>query len=185
LSARAAWRLEALGFASVLRYVGGRREWFAFGHAMEGARAAQPRGGDVARRDVPTCRLSDRLGEVRTRVRASGWDTCIVVSEGGVVLGRLGPAAWRAPGPTVVEQVMDTPTTYRPDNRLDALVGVMRAKRAKSLLITDPDGVLVGQLRREDAERQATGRKRGRGVPSTPARGRRTGRKRGARRPPR
>jgi hypothetical protein len=168
----------------VLRYVGGRREWFAFGHAMEGTRAAHPRGGDVARRDVPTCRLGDRLGEVRTRVRASGWDTCIVVGEAGVVLGRLGPAAWRAPGRTVVEQVMDTPTTYRPDNRLDALVGVMRGKRAKSLLITDPDGVLVGQLRREDAERQATGRKRSLGARSTPAR-RRPGGKRGARRPPR
>jgi CBS domain-containing protein len=144
----------------VFRYIGGRRDWFAAGRAMEGTRARRARAGDVARRDVPTCRLGDRLGEVRTRVRASGWDVCIVVNEAGVVLGRLGPAAWAAAGRTSVERGMETPTTYRPDNLLESLVEMMRKKRATSLLITDSDGVLMGLVLRQDAERRLAARRR-------------------------
>ncbi|MGH7358768.1 MAG: CBS domain-containing protein, partial [Candidatus Rokuibacteriota bacterium] len=92
----------------MFRYVGGRRDWFAAGGAMKGTRARRPRAGDVARRDVPTCRLDDPLAEVRTRVRASGWDVCLVVNEAGVVLGRLGGAAWAARRGTTVERVMET-----------------------------------------------------------------------------
>jgi CBS domain-containing protein len=121
---------------------------------MEGTRARHPRADDVVRRDVPTCRLDERLGDVRTRVRARGWDVCIVVNEAGVVLGRLGGAAWTARRGTSVERVMEIPTTYRPDNLLASLVGVMRKKRATSLLITDSEGVLVGVLARRDGERR-------------------------------
>ena len=148
----------------MFRYVGGRRDWFAAGGAMEGTRARHPRAGDVARRDVPTCRLDDPLTEVRTRVQASGWDVCLVVNEAGVVLGRLGGAAWAARRGTSVERVMETPTTYRPDNLVASLVEVMRRNRAQSLLITDVDGVLVGVLLRRDAARRrapgSSGRRR-------------------------
>src|SRR5262245_21730596 len=130
---------------------------------MEGRRARRLRAGDVARRDVPTCRLGDRLDEVRTRVRASGWDACIVVNEAGVVLGRLGGAAWTEAGRATVEAVMKTPTTYRPDNLLESLLEVMHRKRAKSLLIIDSDGVLVGVIDRQDAERKVSASPSGRG----------------------
>ena len=72
MSPRAAWRLESLGFREVYDYAAGEADWFAGGLPREGRDAAIPRAGDVARRDVPTCGLDDRVGEVRERVRSAG-----------------------------------------------------------------------------------------------------------------
>lgn len=93
--------------------------------------------------------------------------------EAGVVLGRLGRAAWAAAGRTAVEQVMETPTTYRPDNLLESLTEVMRRKRARGLVITDSDGVLTGFVLRQDAERRLAGREKARpgGRPARRSRG--------------
>ena len=44
--------------------------WLAAGLPTEGRNANQPRAGDVARRDVPTCRLEESIGQVQERVRA-------------------------------------------------------------------------------------------------------------------
>jgi len=43
----------------------------------------------VARSDVPTCGLQEPLGAVVQRVRAAGWDACVVVNSERVVLGLL------------------------------------------------------------------------------------------------
>jgi len=59
----------------------------------EGADASEPSAGDAVQPDVPTCSLQDDLPSVRARVRASGWDPCIVVNEQRIVLGRLGRKA--------------------------------------------------------------------------------------------
>jgi hypothetical protein len=61
-----------LGFAEVHDYVDGKLDWLAAGLPTEGANAKLPRAGSVARRDVPTCRLDERLGPVRERVRNAG-----------------------------------------------------------------------------------------------------------------
>ena len=66
----------------------------------------EPSGGDLARRDVPTCQLEDDLQQVRERVRALGWDTCMVINEHGIVLGRLGRKALRADIDQTVEEAM-------------------------------------------------------------------------------
>jgi CBS domain-containing protein len=144
----------------VFRYDGGRRDWFAAGGEMAGRRARRRRAGDVARRDVPTCRVDDKLEHVRTRVQAGGWDVCIVVNEAGVVLGRLGGAAWAAAGRTTVEALMRTPTTYRPDVLVEALAERLRGRRAEDLLITNSDGRLMGLVGRQDVERRRPGRGR-------------------------
>lgn len=44
-----------------------------------------PRAGDVARKDVPTTGLRARLGDVRDRGRAMGWDAIVAVNEERVV----------------------------------------------------------------------------------------------------
>jgi hypothetical protein len=59
----------------------------AMGLPVEGTAATLPRAVDVARNDVPTCGLKEPMGDVRERVRAAGWDACVVVNEEGVVLG--------------------------------------------------------------------------------------------------
>ena len=61
-------QLASLGFAEVYDYVAGELDWLAAGLPTEGANANQPRAGDVARRDVPTCRLDESIDQVLERV---------------------------------------------------------------------------------------------------------------------
>jgi hypothetical protein len=89
MSPRAACRLESLGFQEVYDYAAGEADWFAYGLPMEGTNASIPHAGDLARRDVPTCRLDDDLRDVVRRLRASDWDACPVTNDERVVLGLL------------------------------------------------------------------------------------------------
>jgi predicted transcriptional regulator len=153
MSSRAAWRLETLGFSEVYHYAAGKLDWFAFGLPMAGEFAEIPKAGDVVRRDVPTCELADRLGEVYQRCQAIGSQVCLVVNEQNVVLGRLRREAWNADPHTPVEKVMENgPTTFRPDNFLEPLTRRMREKKVGSAIITNADGILIGILCRRDAE---------------------------------
>jgi hypothetical protein len=79
-----------MGYRRVYDYVAGKKDWGSYGLPHEGTNVPERTAGDVARRNVPTCALDDNLTEVRERVRAAGWDTCIVVNAQRVVLGRLG-----------------------------------------------------------------------------------------------
>jgi CBS domain-containing protein len=153
MSSRAAWRLESLGFLPVYRYTAGKLDWFAFGMPMEGELAAFPKAIDVVRRDVPTCHLTDRVGEVYECCQAMGWKVCLVVNESSAVLGRLWREAWEADPGTPVEEIMENgPTTFRPDNFLEPLVKRMQDKKVGSVIPTNPDGVLIGILYLRDAE---------------------------------
>ncbi len=67
MSARAASRLISLGFSHVYRYQAGKADWFASGLPREGKEAHVPRVADVAKRDVATCRLDERVADVRDR----------------------------------------------------------------------------------------------------------------------
>ena len=140
-------------FEQVYEYEDGKRDWGSFGLPREGRLAEQPSGGDVARADVPTCLISDDLSEVRRRVRESEWETCIVVNDGGVVLGRLGRKAIGSDDDQSVEEAMtEGPSTVRPSIRLDALLKRMQSNKLNSWLVTTPDGKLVGLVFRSQAE---------------------------------
>jgi CBS domain-containing protein len=120
---------------------------------MAGEFAAIPKAGDVMRRDVPTCRLTDKVGEVYEQCQALGWKVCLVVNEQKIVLGRLRREAWDADPNTPVEEIMENgPTTFRPDNFLEPLTRRMRERKVGSVIITNSDGVLLGLLYRKDAE---------------------------------
>lgn len=153
MNSRAAWRLEHLGFPHVYRYAAGKCDWFACGLTMEGEFSDIPKAIDVVRRDVPTCKLQDRIGDVYKRCQEAGWQVCLVVNESNIVLGRLRRDAWQAPPETPVEQVMENgPTTFRPDNFLEPLTRRMREKKVGTVILTTSDGVLLGLLYRKDAE---------------------------------
>ena len=142
-----------MGFTEVYDYEHGKRDWGSFGLPREGTITQGPTAGDVARRDVPTCALDDDLGAVRERVRAAGWDTCIVVNEARVVLGRLGRSALRADDQVSVEDAMtEGPSTVRPSIGVSALLARMEAKSLTSFLITTPDGRIVGVVLPGDLE---------------------------------
>jgi CBS domain-containing protein len=159
MSDRAAWRLESLGFTRVYRYTPGKDGWLAMGLPTEGPDAATPRAGDIADRDPPTCSPLERLGDVRDRLRA-GKSSCIVVNDQRVVLGRVRGEALKGDPEQSVEAVMEAgPTTVRPSEPLDALIGRMQKRKTGSIVVSTADGVLVGVLRREDGERRLAERK--------------------------
>ena len=154
MSPRAAWRLESLGFTQVYEYAAGIADWLAFGLPSDGRDVETPRAGQIARRDVPTCSLHERIGEIRDRVAAAGWDECLVVNEQRVVLGRLRDPALKGDPQTSAEEVMEPgPTTTRPDEPLTKLVPRLRDKHVERIIVTTPDGRLVGVAERVTAER--------------------------------
>lgn len=153
MSPRAAWRLESLGFADVYDYTAGKKDWLAWGLPREGRMAEVPTVGEVARRDVPTCGLADRIADVQARAQAAGFAACVVVNERRVVLGLLRSRELEADPAATAEQVMQAgPATYRLDVPAREAGARMRQRGVEALPVTTPDGVLVGLLRREDAE---------------------------------
>jgi Mg/Co/Ni transporter MgtE len=122
-----------------------------------------PRAGDVARRDVPTCRLDESIGQVRERVRAAGSDACVVVNDQRVVLGLLRAGELQHGQDEPIEQVMRPgPSTFRPHVPIEELAHFMIHHDLPNSPVTTSDGRLVGLLWREDAARvaleQTTGR---------------------------
>src|ERR671937_1739383 len=95
-----------MGYARVYDYVAGKKSGGWFGLPRGGTNVPERTAGDIAHRDVPTCALDEPLAGVRERVRASGWDTCIVVNDERIVLGRLGRKAVASDSDESVEQAM-------------------------------------------------------------------------------
>ena len=134
----------------------GELDWLAAGLPTEGRNASRPRAGEVARRDVPTCRLDESVGEVRARVRAAGWDACVVVNDERVVLGLLRAEELRRGQDESIERVMRPgPSTFRPHVPIEELAHHMIHHDLPASPVTTSDGRLVGLLRREDAARVA------------------------------
>ena len=157
MSPRAAWRLESLGFAEVYDYAAGKADWLAWGLPREGQAAQVPTVGEVVRRDVPTCGLADRVADAKARAQAAGYDACVVVNERRIVLGLLRERELDADPAATAEVVMRAgPTTYRPDVLAREAGTRMRERGVDALTVTTPDGMLVGLLRREDAENAGT-----------------------------
>jgi CBS domain-containing protein len=142
-----------MGFRGVYDYAAGKKSWGSYGLPREGTNVPERTAGDVAHRDVPTCGLDEPLAEVRERVRAAGWDTCIVLNEERVVLGRLGRKAIAGAADQSVEEAMSPgPSTVRPSIGADALLERVHRRNLTSYLVTTPDGRLVGLVRRSELE---------------------------------
>jgi Mg/Co/Ni transporter MgtE len=157
MSPRAASRLESIGFTRVYDYVAGKADWGSYGLPLEGQRPSSTRVGAHLQTDVPTCTLDESLPAVCERVRAAGADTCFVVNEQRIVLGRLGRAALTGGGDASIEEAMAAgPSTVRPSLDLIAAVARMRTQNLTGLPVTRSDGVLIGVLRLDDAERALT-----------------------------
>ena len=152
MSARAAWRLEDIGFTSVYDYVAGKADWGSFGLPLEGEADSSTRVGSVARADAPTCLPDELVSAVAERV-GDEWQICVVTNGEGVVLGLLGRQALRAGASVRAEDAMSLgPSTIRPSARQDAIALRMREQSLTRIVVTRSDGVLVGVLRREDLE---------------------------------
>jgi hypothetical protein len=84
---------------------------------------------DVAEREVSTCRLDERVGDVRDRHRRDGSDPVVVVDHDRVVLGLVDAEALDV-------RIGETPQYFKKHG-------------VRHTLVTTSDGVLVGLLRME------------------------------------
>jgi CBS domain-containing protein len=151
MSPRAAWLLEALGFADVAHYLGGISDWAAAALPVEGHATEELTIGALAHRDVPTCALDDPVADVLARMERERWETCFVVNHEGVVLGRLYRSDLRAGrGPRAVDAMRVGPSTYRPDMLARDMLARMEQRDLHTAPVTTSDGRLVGLVRRED-----------------------------------
>jgi CBS domain-containing protein len=156
MSPRAAWRLESLGFREVYDYVAGKLDWMAAGLPTEGTNAGKPRAGEVSRKDVPTASLDERLGDVRERVRALGWDAVVVTNDERVVFGLLRSKELDKDPELRIEQAMRPgPSTFRPYVSIKEMAEYMAEHKLESSPVTTSDGRLVGLLLQKDAIRVA------------------------------
>lgn len=152
MSPRAACRLVTLGFDHVFDYMPGKVDWMARGLPVRGTKAEEPRAIDFVRSDVVTCRLDDQVSAVRERVAASPYGSGFVTTGDGVLLGRLRKSRL-AQGSGAVGEVMEPgPSTTRPDTPPGKLAKRLRDSDLTTAVLTDPEGRLLGIVRRTDLE---------------------------------
>ena len=129
----------------------GKADWLARGLPREGTAASEQHAVDFVSRDVVTCRLDDRVGAVRERVERSPFGFAFVVAEGDVLLGRLRKAALEGDPDASAEDVMEPgPTTVRADTRPARLRERLERQGLTTAVISDPEGRLLGVVRRDD-----------------------------------
>lgn len=148
MSPRAAARLESLGFEDVYDYIAGKADWLANGLPVEGEEADTVRAGDLARSDVPTCRLDIPIAAARERMETSGWEICVVVDADAIVHGLLHldeiPAADHD---TAVEAYMEAgPKTFRPDSAPKSMHAYLDRNDREAVLVTTNRGELLGAV---------------------------------------
>jgi CBS domain-containing protein len=123
----------------------------AAGLSTEGTNAQEPRAGELARKDVPTSGLKERLGDVRGRARTQGWDSVVVVNEERVVFGLLRSKELEKDPDQLVEQAMRPgPSTFRPSVSVHEMAEFMIEHKLENAPITTSDGRLVGLLLQKD-----------------------------------
>ncbi len=153
MSPRAAWRLETLGFENVHDYVAGKADWMAHGLSVAGDVADQPRVIDHVRDDVITCRLDDKIADVRQRVAECRYGFAFVTTAEGVLLGRLRKAALEGPSDLTASEVMEPgPSTTRPNTAPTELLARLQKADLTTAVLTDPEGRLLGIVRRSDLD---------------------------------
>ena len=138
-------------------YVAGKSDWMAAGLPTEGEASGRPTAATVARRDVPTCRLGESLRDVRERVRAAGWNACVVVNEARIVMGLLrAEELGRKEDLTAESAMRPGPSTFRPHVAIAEMAEFMAEHDLPNVPVTTSEGELIGLLLREEA-RSAVG----------------------------
>ena len=143
MSPRAAWRLEAAGFSPVHDYAAGKTDWIAADLPFEGTASM---AGLFTRRGVATAAERTLAGEALRLLDAQGFGPVLVLNQAGVVMG----AAYRnalasAPGDATAGSVMRFGvSTVRPSEDAAALAHRMGQAEVTRVVVTRPDGTLVG-----------------------------------------
>jgi rhodanese-related sulfurtransferase len=155
MSPRAAARLSSLGFARVHDYAAGKVDWLAYGLSAEGSHAGVATAGSLARRDAAICALDSSAADARRAIADSPYGFALVLDDHDVLLGRvrqstLGALANEDPIETVIEP---GPSTIRPHLTIDDLDERLAGSDVRTFVVTRPDGMLFGVVRRDDLRR--------------------------------
>lgn len=154
MSPRAAWRLEGFGFERAYDFVGGKTEWRERGLPTEGTGPFQLVAGQVSRPPTATCRPTTLAGQVRAELPPGPDSICAVTNDAGIVVGRVRWKDLPEDDDVVVEDFMQIgPATVQPREELTGMVERMHSAAVKTILVTTPNGRLLGIVNRDDAER--------------------------------
>ena len=119
----------------------------AAGQPTEGPGPSKPRAS-AALLHPPVCQLGDRAGDAAARAVAEGWPFTVVVDAAMVIAGRV-RADVAADDQRSAEQAMEPgPPTIRPHEDLAATRERMTAHHVTHLLVSTPEGVLLGAISR-------------------------------------
>jgi rhodanese-related sulfurtransferase/CBS domain-containing protein len=151
MSPRAGALLDRFGFERVFDYAASKVDYLARGLPREGEKAGERRAVDAIRDEVVSCAPGEAIEEARTRIDSSPFGFGLVVNEGGVVLGRLRRSLLQQSEGGVVEEVMEVgPSTVRANVRAEELRERLEQRELRCAIVTTPDGVLLGVVRRAD-----------------------------------
>src|SRR2546428_425350 len=88
--------------------------------------------------------------------KKAGWEVCVVVNEERIVFGLMRAKELAGDPDQTAEQAMRPgPSTFRPHVPIEEMASYMVEHDLPSSPITTSEGLLVGVLLREDAEREA------------------------------
>jgi Mg/Co/Ni transporter MgtE len=152
MSPRAACRLATLGFKQVYDYSPGKVDWLAHGLPVDGTHAQRPTAGSLARQDVATCTLDTSIADALEAIVGSAYGFALVVSSGGVLIGRVVRSTLETtPKNEAVEGILEPgPSTIRPHLTPEELRHRLEGSDVRTLVVTRPDGTLIGVVRRDD-----------------------------------
>ncbi|HEX2385566.1 MAG TPA: CBS domain-containing protein [Candidatus Binatia bacterium] len=141
-----------MDFQRVLSYVPGKVDWMAYGLPVERGPNMPPVVGDLINRDVPRCHAGDSVYAARQAAYEMGVDFCPVVNNEGVLLGLCTRNTLHAHPAITVDLVMEPgPITARPSLPVKEALGILERKKTRTLIVTTPDGKLIGCFDRRAA----------------------------------
>lgn len=152
MSPRAAVLLEAFGFEDVADYTTGKADWLARGLPIERSDDEPITVGDLAAQ-APVLELTMATTDCASMIDHQEGNAGVVLGDGGVVLGLVTREAASGADEAVAEEVMELgPSTFRADSKLDEALDHMNRHDVGQVVVSAPDGSLIGLLTRDDAE---------------------------------
>ena len=134
-------------------YTAGKVDWLAHRGPIEGTKAQDPTVGDFARDDVVTCALDEEVGVVGRRIADSPYPFGLVLSSGGVLLGRLRRSMLDCDPRLRADEVMEPgPKTFRPHKPAAAIAAELGTRGFRWAIVTTPEGELIGVAVRAELE---------------------------------
>jgi CBS-domain-containing membrane protein len=98
-----------------------------------------------------TCGLDAPVDQILPNIEASPYGFALVLADDGTLLGRLRRSAIEHGETGTAESLMTPgPSTVRPDLTVDELRKRLEEKDLKTAIVSTPEGVLMGVVRRSD-----------------------------------